>query len=86
MSSQSDGSFLYVNDGGGTTWTMPVGIGDGGLGWNDIVYTTNKVAWVVYAPAATFFSQGVLYVTRDAGLTWDPAPFRSSIPGARPTG
>jgi photosystem II stability/assembly factor-like uncharacterized protein len=75
MSSQSDGSFIYVNNTGGTTWTMPVGIGDGGLGWNDIVYTTGKVAWVVYAPAGGFEPQGTLYVTRDAGNTWAPAPF-----------
>jgi photosystem II stability/assembly factor-like uncharacterized protein len=75
MSSVSDGSFIYVNNTGGTTWTMPVAIGDGGIGWNDIVYTTDKVAWVIYAPAATFFPQGVLYVTRDAGATWERSPF-----------
>jgi photosystem II stability/assembly factor-like uncharacterized protein len=75
MSSQSDGSFIYVNNTGGTNWTMPVGIGDGGLGWNDIVYTRNKVAWVVYAPAGGFEPQGVLYVTRDAGDSWAPSPF-----------
>jgi hypothetical protein len=75
MSSQSDGSFIYVNNTGGTSWTMPVGIGDGGLGWNDIVYTRAKVAWVVYAPANGFMPEGVLYVTRDAGNTWSPSPF-----------
>jgi photosystem II stability/assembly factor-like uncharacterized protein len=75
MSSQSDGSFVYVNDGGGTSWSMPVGLGDGGLGWNDIVYTTNKTAWVIHAPAGGFEPQGVLYVTHDAGQSWQPQPF-----------
>ena len=49
VATYSSGSFIYIND-RGRTWTMPVGFGDGGAGWNDIVYTTNKEAWVVYAP------------------------------------
>ena len=42
VASYSSGSFIYIND-SGKTWTMPVGFGDGGAGWNDIVYTTGKV-------------------------------------------
>jgi photosystem II stability/assembly factor-like uncharacterized protein len=75
VASYSDGSFIYVNDDHSKTWTMPVGIGDGGRGWNDIVYTTGKVAWVVYSPAGLFNGDGVLYVTHDAGLTWSPVFF-----------
>jgi photosystem II stability/assembly factor-like uncharacterized protein len=74
VASYSSGSFIYVND-KGRSWTMPVGFGDGGAGWNDIVYTTNQTAWVVYAPVGFFHGAGQLYVTRDAGRTWNPAPF-----------
>jgi photosystem II stability/assembly factor-like uncharacterized protein len=66
----SDGSFIYVNDSRSKTWDMPVGLGDGGLGWNDIVYVTNKVAYIVYAPAGGVEPKGQLWMTRDAGRDW----------------
>lgn len=75
VASYSDGSFIYTNDSHGKTWEMPVGWGDGGRGWNDIVYTGAKVAWVVYSPAGFFQGDGVIYVTRDAGATWNPITF-----------
>ncbi len=71
--SGSTGSFIYAND-GGRTWTKVVGFSDFGAGWNDVVYTTKMTAWVVYAPAGFFRGAGELYVTHDAGLTWNPAP------------
>ena len=49
---------------------MPVGLGDGGLGWNDIVYVTNKEAYVVHAPAGSFAGLGELWVSTDAGHEW----------------
>lgn len=70
VASWSDGSFIYVNDSGGQTWQMPVALGDGGLGWNDIVFVTNTRAYVVYSPAGGFQPKGQLWVTNDAGLTW----------------
>ncbi len=75
IASQSDGSFLYINDTHKKTWTMVEGIGDGGLGWNDIVYSSGQEAWVVYSPAALFDGLGQLYVTRDGGKTWAVAPY-----------
>ncbi len=42
MSSVASGSFIYLNGGGGSDWSMPVDIGDGGKGWNDIVYTRTR--------------------------------------------
>jgi photosystem II stability/assembly factor-like uncharacterized protein len=72
IASWSDGSFIYINDGGGTTWTQIIGSGDGGAGWNDVVYTTNEDAWVVFGPADFFADYGVVYVTHDAGHTWNP--------------
>src|SRR5207245_346090 len=38
VASSSDGSFIYTNNTGKTTWTMRVAYSDGGRGWNDIVY------------------------------------------------
>jgi photosystem II stability/assembly factor-like uncharacterized protein len=73
VASTSDGSFIYINDTKGTTWTMTVASGDGGAGWNDIVYVTNQDAWVVYAPADFYADLGKLYVTHDAGRTWNLA-------------
>jgi hypothetical protein len=65
----SGGSFIYVND-SQTTWHTSVFFGDGGRGWNDIVYVTDQVGWVVYSPAAFFHGSGKLYSTRDAGRHW----------------
>jgi photosystem II stability/assembly factor-like uncharacterized protein len=70
VASWSDGSFMYVNDGQAKKWTMVIGSGDGGAGWNDISYVTNTEAWVVYGPASMAADYGQLYVTRDAGLHW----------------
>jgi photosystem II stability/assembly factor-like uncharacterized protein len=73
VASSSDGSFIYVNDSGGTSWSMPVGLGDGGLGWNDIVYVTDNEAWVVYSPGNNPYSIGKVLVTHDGGRHWNIA-------------
>lgn len=73
VASVSDGSFIYINDTGGTTWTMVIGYGDNGVGWNDITYVTDSEAWVVYGPADSSADIGQVFVTHDAGRTWDSA-------------
>jgi hypothetical protein len=73
VASSSDGSFIYINDSGGTAWSMPVGIGDGGFGWNDITYVTDSEAWVVYWPANEVGSVGKVLVTHDGGRHWNIA-------------
>lgn len=73
VASQSDGSFIDINDTkGGRSWTRVWATSDGGAGWNDISYVSNRVAWVVRAPLAgpSFSGRGKLYVTRDAGRHW----------------
>ncbi len=71
--SYSIGSWIYRND-GGRTWTTPIDLGDGGQGWNDIVFTTNKIGWVVHGPATCCGNNGPgqLGETTDGGLTWAP--------------
>lgn len=72
VSSFSDGSWIYLNQ-GGQTWTTSEALADGGQGWNDIVFTTNKVGWIVHGPAAeNRFEPGELWGTQDGGLTWAP--------------
>jgi hypothetical protein len=67
------GSWIYRNS-GGKTWTTPVGLNDNGVGWNDITFTTNKVGFVVYGPAAVYPGTrvGEYWETIDGGLTWSP--------------
>ncbi len=69
--SSSDGSFIYINDSKtGTHWSMPVGLSDGGVGWNDVTYVTSRKAYVVYSPVSGFEPQGQLWQTKDAGRHW----------------
>lgn len=75
VASWSDGSFVYVNDTpGSTTWAMPVGLSDGGAGWNDIAFVSARTVWVVYAPADSFPGLGKVLVSRDGGYHWQVAP------------
>jgi len=70
VASWSDGSFIYINDNHGTRWHRIIASGDGGAGWNDPTYVSNRVAWVVGAPASMFADYGKLLVSRDAGRHW----------------
>jgi len=67
----SIGSFIDINDTkGGTTWHQVIGSGDGGAGFNDITFVSNKVAWVVGSPASMFPAYGRLLKTTDTGRHW----------------
>jgi hypothetical protein len=72
VASFSDGTFMDYNDGTGTKWTRVIASGDGGVGWNDIAFTTNSVAWVVYGPDEYPGKLGIVLVTHDAGHHWKP--------------
>jgi photosystem II stability/assembly factor-like uncharacterized protein len=72
-SSYSIGSWIYRNA-GGTTWTTSADLGDGGMGWNDIVFTTDEVGYVIHGPAGSpcCTQVGELWQTQDGGATWAP--------------
>jgi hypothetical protein len=72
-SSFSFGSWIYRNT-GGQTWTTQEDLGDGGVGWNDVVLTTNQIGFVVHGPATCCggHGPGELWETQDGGLTWAP--------------
>jgi hypothetical protein len=74
VSSTSIGSWIYVNT-GGLTWTTAVDLGDGGMGWNDVQFTTNQIGLVIHGPYALCCAGGPgdLWKTVDGGLTWQPA-------------
>ena len=50
----------------------PEDLGDGGIGWNDIAFTTDQTAFVVHGPAARCggHGPGELWKSTDGGLTW----------------
>jgi photosystem II stability/assembly factor-like uncharacterized protein len=82
VASQSDGSFIYVNNTkSGRTWSRVWATGDGGAGWNDITYVNNRVAWVIRGPLAgpSFSERGKLYVTHNSGRTWYIHPIKSAV-------
>jgi photosystem II stability/assembly factor-like uncharacterized protein len=70
VASTSDGSFIYINLHGDTHWRMVWASSDGGAGWNDITYVTDRTGWVVRGPLSWFGGRGKLYVTHDAGHSW----------------
>jgi hypothetical protein len=73
VASYSIGSWIYRNA-DGTSWTTQVDLGDGGMGWNDLVFTTDEVGFVIHGPASCCGGSGPgeLWETTDGGLTWAP--------------
>jgi hypothetical protein len=72
VTSSSGASFININDTGGTKWLQVAEVRDGGLGWNGIVYSTGKDAWVVHAPAEDIYplAPGQVFASRDGGRHW----------------
>jgi photosystem II stability/assembly factor-like uncharacterized protein len=70
VQSESDGSFIYINDNNQSKWYMIIGSGDGGAGFNDLTYVSGNDAWVVYGPANGFSGYGQMYKTTNAGRHW----------------
>lgn len=75
VSADFGASWIYINDTHKTTWSTAAELGDGGLGWNDIVYVTNKEAWIVRAPADDIYrlAPAQIFVTNDGGGHWTVA-------------
>jgi photosystem II stability/assembly factor-like uncharacterized protein len=75
VSSVSAGDWLY-RSAGGQKWTVALDLADGGVGWNDPVFSTDQDAWVVYGPAAAAPDlPGQLLHSADAGRTWSTVTF-----------
>ena len=73
VTAASGASWLYRSTDGGAHWTTVATFDDGGIGFNDLGFTTATQGVVVHGspgPPADFSSQ--LLMTRDGGATWSP--------------
>jgi hypothetical protein len=75
VSAASGASWLYRSTDGGATWTTAVTFGDGGMGFNDLGFTTSTQGVVIHGvpgPPSNVVSQ--LLMTTDGGASWSPVP------------
>ena len=63
---------LQASVGIGQTWTTPEDLGDGGMGWNSVSFTSNDTAFVIHGPYAYCCAggPGELWKSTDGGVTW----------------
>ena len=75
VSAASGASELYRSTDGGATWTTAVTFADGGIGFNDLGFTTSTQGVVIHGqpgPPTGYASQ--LLMTYDGGATWQAVP------------
>jgi len=79
VAAASGASMLYYSADGGARWSTAYYEGDGGLGFNDLGFTTPSDGVVVYGPALTDSNvesrPGWLLLTSNGGASWHPVPF-----------
>jgi hypothetical protein len=75
----SGGSFLYHSGDGGAKWSTAFFAGDGGLGFNDLGFTTPTDGVVVYGPVFSDNnaegSPGQLLLTSNGGASWQKVSY-----------
>jgi hypothetical protein len=75
----SGASMLYYSADGGAQWATAYYEGDGGLGFNDLGFTTPADGVVVYGPALSDSNAesrpGWLLLTSNGGASWHPVSF-----------
>ncbi len=75
VSAASGASWLYRSTDGGATWTTADTFNDGGIGFNDLGFTTSTQAVVIHGvpgPPSNVVSQ--LLMTTDGGASWSVVP------------
>jgi photosystem II stability/assembly factor-like uncharacterized protein len=86
LASSSAASFVYLTADGGRTWTQPLEVPDGGVGFGDFGFTDTTDGFVIDAPVLRFQqlpdqittgfpAPGTLYLTNDAGRSWTTTAF-----------
>jgi hypothetical protein len=79
VSAASGASWLYYSGDGAARWGTAYQVGDGGVGFNDLGFTTTSDGVVVYAPAGsdgnTDRRPGRLLLTSNGGATWQAVRF-----------
>jgi hypothetical protein len=75
VSAASGASWLYRSTDGGATWTTAETFDDGGIGFNDLGFTTSTQGVVIHGvpgPPTNVASQ--LLMTTDGGASWSAVP------------
>jgi hypothetical protein len=79
VAAASGASMLYHSGDGGAQWSTAYDQGDGGLGFNDLGFTTPADGVVVYGPAVSDDNAesrpGWLLLTSNGGASWRPVSF-----------
>ena len=79
VAAASGASMLYYSADGGARWSTAYYEGDGGLGFNDLGFTTPSDGVVVYGPAVSDDNvesrPGWLLLTSNGGASWQPDAF-----------
>jgi hypothetical protein len=79
VAAASGASMLYYSSDGGAQWTTGYGAGDGGLGFNDLGFTTATDGVVVYGPVMSDNNAegrpGRLLLTSNGGASWQSVAF-----------
>ena len=79
VSAFSGGSFLYYSGDSGAQWSTAFFAGDGGLGFNDLGFTTPTEGVVVYGPVFSDNNAegrpGQLLLTSNGGASWQKASY-----------
>jgi photosystem II stability/assembly factor-like uncharacterized protein len=74
VSAQSGASWIYRSADAGRTWNSAFEKGDGGLGIEDLGFTTSSQGVAIYGTPGNG-NPSLLLMTRDAGATWSPVTF-----------
>ena len=75
VSAASGASFLYRSLDGGHTWSTVATYGDGGMGFNDLGFTTSTQGVVIHGvPGPPANEASELLMTHDAGASWKAVP------------
>jgi hypothetical protein len=79
VAAASGASMLYYSADGGAQWTTAYSAGDGGLGFNDLGFTTAADGVVVYGPVLSDNNAegrpGRLLLTGNGGASWQSVAF-----------
>jgi hypothetical protein len=70
LATSSGASYLYRSTDGGRLWVDSILFRDGGLGFNDLGFTTAKLGFVIRGAVAWRSKLDDMMMTDNAGATW----------------
>jgi photosystem II stability/assembly factor-like uncharacterized protein len=75
IATTSAGSWLYTSADNGKTWRTVVTYPDGGMGWNDLGFTTTHDGVIIHGHPYYCDMLGQLLLTGNGGQTWQEVRF-----------